>query len=65
MQGVLTTSQAAKELKISKSRVIALISAGRLPAERVGMQFLIAKKDLAKVRVRKPGRPSGKASSKG
>lgn len=53
----LTTAQAATELGISKSRVVALIAAGRLPAQKVGMQYLIQRKDLAKVRVRKPGRP--------
>jgi hypothetical protein len=37
--------------------VQALIQAGRLPAQKIGMQHLIQPADLAKVRDRKPGRP--------
>jgi excisionase family DNA binding protein len=57
----LTTQQAADELGVTQSRVIAMIGAGRLKASKVGMQWLIDRKDLAKVRNRKPGRPKKKA----
>jgi excisionase family DNA binding protein len=57
MSDLMTTMQAAKALGVTKSRVIALISAGRLPAQKIGIQWLISRKDLAKVRIRKPGRP--------
>jgi excisionase family DNA binding protein len=53
----MTTVQAAKTLGVTKSRVNALINAGRLPAQKIGIQWLIDRKDLAKVRIRKPGRP--------
>jgi excisionase family DNA binding protein len=56
----LTTQQAAAELGVTQSRVIAMIGAGRLKANKIGMQWLIEKKDLAKVRNRKPGRPKKK-----
>lgn len=42
---------------VTRHRVLALIRAGRLRAERVGMQFLIRPADLDAVRDRKPGRP--------
>jgi excisionase family DNA binding protein len=53
----LSTSQAATELGISTRRVQTLIASGRLKAERVGREWLIAPADLEAVRVRKPGRP--------
>jgi excisionase family DNA binding protein len=56
----LTTTEAAKRLKISRRRVLELIAAGRLKATRFGPAWLIDPKDLAAVRVRKPGRPRGK-----
>jgi len=60
MVKLLTTQQAADALGISRSRVLVLIGNGRLPAERIGSQHVIDRKDLAKVRVRKPGRPKKK-----
>ncbi len=54
---LMTAAQAGKELGVTRHRVIALIRAGRLPAEKVGMQYLIKPADLDKVRDRKPGRP--------
>ncbi len=54
----LTTKEAAAALGISPSRVRQLIKAGRLPATLVaGRDWLINETDLAKVAVRKPGRP--------
>ena len=53
----ITTAQAAERLGVTKPRVIQLINAGRLPAEKVGIQFLIKPADLEKVKDRKPGRP--------
>jgi excisionase family DNA binding protein len=57
---VLTSSEVAKSLGITQNRVNALIRAGRLPAKKIGIQYLIERADLAKVRVRKPGRPKSK-----
>jgi excisionase family DNA binding protein len=57
MANLITTAKAGEALGVTRHRVIALIRAGRLPAEKVGMQYLIKPADLAKVRDRKPGRP--------
>jgi excisionase family DNA binding protein len=57
---LLTVAEAKIKLGISHSRVLALIAAGRLPAEKLGMQYVIKPADLAAVRVRKPGRPKKK-----
>jgi excisionase family DNA binding protein len=54
----LTVADAARALGVGRSRVHALIKSGRLRAMMVGVQYLIAPKDLAKVRDRKPGRPA-------
>jgi excisionase family DNA binding protein len=56
----LTTAQAAEKLGVTSSRVLALIHAKRLPAMKVGRDFIIQPKDLAKVKNRKPGRPKKK-----
>jgi hypothetical protein len=42
--------------KVISRRVVALIAAGRLSAQKLGRNYLIASKDLEKVRVRKPAR---------
>lgn len=57
MSGFIGTKEAAKRLKISIRRVQALISAGRLPAERIGNSFVIRAGDLQLVNGRKNGRP--------
>lgn len=54
---LITTAEAAEKLGISIDRVQALIRAKRLPATRFGRVYMINSKDLAKVMVRKPGRP--------
>ena len=55
----LTAAQAAPLLGVTKRRVIALIEAGRLPAEKIGNMYLIKPGDLKAVQDRKPGRPAG------
>ncbi|HEX8632588.1 MAG TPA: helix-turn-helix domain-containing protein [Pyrinomonadaceae bacterium] len=71
MSKTLTTQEAAKRLDISAIRVRQLISAGRLPAEKFGRDYMIKEEDLELVADRKPGRPpkdkaetSSKASKK-
>jgi len=54
---LLTTKEAAKILEVSQRRVQALVSAGRLPAVKMGGVYLIKEKDLKLVAERKPGRP--------
>jgi excisionase family DNA binding protein len=63
---LLTAKQAAKILKVDDSRVRVLIREGRLPAQKVGRDWVIMEPDLELVRVRKPGRPKkqkGKGST--
>jgi excisionase family DNA binding protein len=54
---MLTTKQAAEILKVHHSRVRILIREGRLPAQKIGRDWIIMEPDLEKVKDRKPGRP--------
>ena len=60
MDKLLTTKEAGKQLGISPLRVFQLIKAGRLPAIKLGRDWIISKDDLGKVANRRPGRPKGK-----
>jgi excisionase family DNA binding protein len=51
----LTTRQASKILGVSAQRVLALIRDGRLPAAKVGRDWLIARQDLEKFEKRPQG----------
>jgi len=53
----LTTGEAAESLGVTPQRVRALILAGRLNAQKLGRDWLIAPADLESVRHRPPGRP--------
>ena len=57
---LLTTHDAADRLGVTDRRVRALIEGGRLPALRVGRDWLIRAEDLRRVARRKPGRPRKK-----
>ena len=58
MEGLLTTADAARELALSRSRVLRFIEAGRLPATKYGRDWFIHPADLDAVRVRRAvGRP--------
>jgi excisionase family DNA binding protein len=57
MPDELTTKQTADILGITPRRVLALIHAGRLPAEKHGRDWAIKPEDLKLVKERKPGRP--------
>jgi len=54
---LITTNDAAERLGVTVQRVHALIRDGRLPAERLGRDYVIKEEDLALVADRKPGRP--------
>lgn len=54
---LLPTKDVAKALGVTVQRVHALIKSGRLPAQKIGRDYLIDEKDLELVRVRKVGRP--------
>lgn len=56
----ITASEAARILKISKTRVLQLINLGIIPAERVGRQFVLRKPDVLVAKGRKTGRPRKK-----
>jgi excisionase family DNA binding protein len=53
----LTTKEAAERLGITPRRVQALVTSGRLPAQKIGRDYLIKEKDLKLVENRKVGRP--------
>jgi len=57
---LINTKEASKRLGVNGQRVRALIAAGRLPAQKVGRDWVIRERDLAKVSDRKPGRPKKK-----
>ena len=54
---LLSTPEVADRLGVTVSRVQALIWAGRLPAQKVGRDYVIREEDLRLVKDRKPGRP--------
>ncbi len=54
---LLSTSEAADKLKVSVQRVHQFIAEGRLPAQKVGRDYVIDGNDLRLVAERKTGRP--------
>jgi excisionase family DNA binding protein len=54
---LLTTKDVAERLGVTVKRVQALIRGGRLPAEKMGRDYLIKERDVKLVEDRKPGRP--------
>jgi excisionase family DNA binding protein len=54
---LITTGDAAHRLGVSVRRVRELITDKRLPADKIGRDYLINERDLVLVRDRKPGRP--------
>lgn len=54
---LITTSQAALAIGVSRSRINKMIAAGQIRARRVGEIDLIDPKQLEKLKDRKPGRP--------
>ena len=55
---LLTTPEAAERLGITVARVQQLIWKGRLPAQKIGRDYVINEDDLKLVAERKPGRPA-------
>lgn len=62
---VLTVTEVATRLGISNRRVVALISSGRLPAEKLGPIYTIKESDIHLIEDRKPGRPPKPDKTKG
>jgi excisionase family DNA binding protein len=61
---LLTTREAAKALGVTVARVHALIRSGRLPAEKIGRDYVIKPSGLQLVANRRPGRPKKKSSKR-
>ena len=55
----LTTRQVAERLGVTLRSVQALVTSGRLPAQKFGRDYMIREKDLKLVEERKVGRPKG------
>lgn len=55
---ILNTATAAEKLNVSAIRVRQLIRDGRLPAQKVGRDYIIQEKDLVLVSHRQTGRPA-------
>ena len=55
--GLLSTPQTAAKLGVTVARVQQLIWDGRLPAQKVGRDYVISEDDLKLVKDRKTGRP--------
>jgi excisionase family DNA binding protein len=54
---MLTTKEAAERLGVTPRRVLAMIQAEQLPAEKFGRDYVIQEKNLKLVENRKVGRP--------
>ncbi len=61
---LLSVVESAEILGVNRQRVQALISEGRLPAEKIGNSYVIREADLELVKNRKPGRPPKEESIK-
>jgi excisionase family DNA binding protein len=61
---LISTKQAAQRLGISMLRVQQLIRADRLPAYKIGRDYVIDEEDLKRVAIRKVGRPPKKVPEK-
>lgn len=57
MKNLISSKEAAAKLGLSLRRVQALITDGRLPAQKIGNSYVVNEKDLELVRERTPGRP--------
>jgi len=61
MSNMVSTKEAAQALGITTRRVLALIKSGRLPAVKVGRDWVLSKDDLKLIKNRPPGRPKKNA----
>jgi excisionase family DNA binding protein len=58
MKDLISSKEAAEKLGLSLRRVQALITSGRLPAQKIGNSYVVNEKDLELVKERKSGRPA-------
>jgi excisionase family DNA binding protein len=54
---IIDTTEAARRLNVTPTRVRAMINSGRLKATKVGIVWMIDPKDLDALKDRKVGRP--------
>ncbi len=64
MSNLLSTNEVAEKLGVTPIRIRAMIRAGRLPAQKIGRDYIIKESDLKLVEDRKPGRPPKDTSKK-
>ena len=60
---MLTTEEAGRHLGVTSTRVRAMITAGRLTAQKFGPVYMILESDLQAVENRKTGRPPKSAAA--
>ncbi len=54
---LLSVKESAEILGVNRQRIQALISQGRLPAQKIGNSYVIKESDLTLISERKTGRP--------
>ncbi len=54
---LLSVVESAEILGVNRQRIQALITEGRLPAQKIGNSYVIKESDLELVKERKTGRP--------
>ncbi len=57
MKDLISSKEAAEKLGLSLRRVQALITSGKLPAQKIGNSYVVKESDLEFVKERKNGRP--------
>ena len=57
---LMTVKEVSEKLEVTIGRIHQLIKVGRLPAEKLGSQYVIREADLCRIENRKPGRPPKK-----
>jgi excisionase family DNA binding protein len=65
LENLISMTEAAEKLGISRKRVFDFIKTERLPAQKIGKTYVIREADLELVRERKTGRPVSENPSKG
>jgi excisionase family DNA binding protein len=59
----ISVTEAAKLMKISNTRVRAYITSGRLPAEKIGVAFILRRADVLAFKPMPRGRPASRKRS--
>lgn len=64
MNDFISTKAASEKLGLSIRRVQALITSGRLPAEKIGNSYIVREQSLKLVKDRPTGRPAKQSENK-